>query len=87
MQQEQNMRRCLFVLLAIASGCGPAPIVTSPLIIARPYDSHIPASYDPSQATPLVLLLHGYSATPFVEDVVIAVDVAGRRIAIRDDFL
>lgn len=62
---------CLGLLLfAIGAGCGPAPIVTSPLIVARPYDSHIPASYDPSKATPLVLLLHGYSATPFIEDVV-----------------
>lgn len=43
--------------------------MVNPLITARPYDTNIPASYH-GQATPLVLLLHGYSATPFIEDII-----------------
>ena len=30
---------------------------------ARPVDVHVPASYDPSRPAPLLLLLHGYSAS------------------------
>jgi polyhydroxybutyrate depolymerase len=61
--------RALAIVLAVA-GCssGTTPPPTSPLIVARPYESNIPKSYDPSKPTPLLLMLHGFSATPFVED-------------------
>ena len=34
----------------------------------RPYTVNVPTSYDPAKATPLVILLHGYSATGFLQD-------------------
>jgi polyhydroxybutyrate depolymerase len=42
-----------------------APDTTDPLITARPYQFHVPASYDPSSPTPtpLVVVLHGYTFT------------------------
>jgi polyhydroxybutyrate depolymerase len=43
---------------------------SSPLITDRPYDSYVPPHYDPSKPAPLVVMLHGYGATPFVEDAV-----------------
>lgn len=61
--------RALALLLVAVSACSSAtPPPTSPLIVARPYESNIPKSYDPSKATPLLLMLHGFSATPFVGD-------------------
>ncbi len=48
---------------------GPADLGTAPdlalnaIIAARPYDLHVPTGYDPTKATPLVILLHGYGAT------------------------
>ncbi len=61
------MRHLLgFALLFAACSSSPAP--QNALITARPYDSTIPTSYDPSKPTPLVVLLHGYGATPFLED-------------------
>jgi polyhydroxybutyrate depolymerase len=55
-----------------AGGAPPADAGTgspdaNPLIVARPYDLQVPASYDASEPTPLVILLHGYSATGFVQ--------------------
>ena len=32
------------------------------LVAARPYKSHVPASYDATKPTPLVLMLHGYNS-------------------------
>lgn len=55
---------CLAPLVLAACSAGYKP---SPLIVARPYDSNIPPSYH-GDATPLVVLLHGYGATPFLED-------------------
>jgi polyhydroxybutyrate depolymerase len=54
----------------VDGGGGPADAGApdaNPLIVARPYDLQVPTSYDPAQATPLVVLLHGYSATGFVQ--------------------
>ncbi len=67
--------RCLLVAVLFASGCGnaAAPMDLGPtnaLVAARPYDTNIPQSYDPSKPTPLVIMLHGYSATPFVEEAI-----------------
>ena len=42
----------------------------NPLIDARPYDFQVPGNYDPSKPMPLVILLHGYSVTGFLEDAV-----------------
>jgi polyhydroxybutyrate depolymerase len=40
----------------------------SPLLIARPYDHKVPASYDPARPTPLVIVLHGYGANGAGQD-------------------
>jgi polyhydroxybutyrate depolymerase len=32
-------------------------------VLARPYDLHVPSSYDGARAMPLVILLHGYSGS------------------------
>jgi polyhydroxybutyrate depolymerase len=39
-----------------------------PLVAARPYRTKVPAKYDASKGTPLVVLLHGYGATAKVQD-------------------
>jgi polyhydroxybutyrate depolymerase len=41
---------------------GATDMAPSDLIKARPYQSKIPAGYDPGKAWPLVILLHGYSS-------------------------
>lgn len=40
----------------------------SPLVVERPYDVTTPSKYDPNVPTPLVLLLHGYTATAKIQD-------------------
>jgi polyhydroxybutyrate depolymerase len=64
------------MLGAIASGCGNAaqapadggdPDVNS-LILQRPYNFQVPIGYDKNRATPLVILLHGYSASGALQD-------------------
>jgi polyhydroxybutyrate depolymerase len=45
-------------------------MAVNPLIAARPYETVIPPAYDGTTAWPLVVLLHGYGATAFVEDAV-----------------
>ncbi len=66
----------LALALTLAAACssshssGDGGASSSPLIAARPYDSYVPPRYDPSRPTPLVIMLHGYGATPFVEDAV-----------------
>jgi polyhydroxybutyrate depolymerase len=42
--------------------------MADPLIAARPYAFKAPADYDPSKKTPLVIMLHGYSASGAVEE-------------------
>ena len=46
----------------------PADAAPSPLIVARPYESHTPTHYDASKPTPLVVLLHGYSASGAIQN-------------------
>ena len=38
------------------------------LVAARPYNFHVPTGYDKSKPTPLVILLHGYSASGAVQE-------------------
>jgi polyhydroxybutyrate depolymerase len=73
------MKKCLPFLLVFVIACGgdddgpaadAAPADASaenPLIAARPYSLGVPSSYDASKPTPLVLLLHGYSASSFAQ--------------------
>jgi polyhydroxybutyrate depolymerase len=57
----------LLALLTAPFGCSSTS-VTSPLIVARPYDTDIPVGYDKSKAYPLLVLLHGYGENGFVQD-------------------
>ena len=41
---------------------------TKGLIAARPYASKVPAKYDPKVPTPLLILLHGYTASGALQD-------------------
>lgn len=47
-----------------------APDVASDgaLVAARPYDAKVPSGYDAKKPTPLVILLHGYSATGALQE-------------------
>ena len=45
------------------AGVGDGGIVTDPLIIARPYQTVVPSVAVPGYPVPLVVLLHGYTAT------------------------
>jgi polyhydroxybutyrate depolymerase len=36
---------------------------TDPLIMKRPYKSHVPTGYDPGKPTPLLVMLHGYASS------------------------
>jgi polyhydroxybutyrate depolymerase len=64
------------VLCAIAGGChggGPTPSpdlapATDPLVAARPYSVTLPAGHEPAVPSPLIVVLHGYSATGAIED-------------------
>lgn len=38
------------------------------LVAARPYNFKVPSGYDKSKATPLVIMLHGYSASGLLEE-------------------
>ncbi|HEX7665401.1 MAG TPA: PHB depolymerase family esterase, partial [Polyangiaceae bacterium] len=38
------------------------------LVQARPYNFHVPTGYDASKPTPLVVMLHGYSASGAIEE-------------------
>lgn len=46
----------------------PAASGTDALIQARPYDTTVPASYDGSRPTPMVMLLHGYLLDAATQD-------------------
>lgn len=45
------------------AGSGDGGIVTDPLIVARPYQTVVPSVAVPGNPVPLVVLLHGYTAT------------------------
>ena len=75
----------LAALLALAlSACSSstgagADMAQNPLIDARPYRSVVPTGYDPKTPTPLLLLLHGYSATGLAEDIYLGLGAAVNR--------
>lgn len=62
------MRRLLPLCALALAACSSAPPPTSPLVLARPYDIDVPAGYDGHTALPLIVLLHGYGATGFLQD-------------------
>jgi polyhydroxybutyrate depolymerase len=74
------MRKTLTIALLSLAGCGGTSAPTdgggappdlgpsNPLVAARPYDSHVPDNYDPHKPTPLLVLLHGYGASGFVQE-------------------
>lgn len=49
------------------TGTGTTPI-TPPEVEARPYNLHVPDSYDGTRAYPLVVLLHGYGASGLLQE-------------------
>jgi len=44
--------------LAVVDGANPGPA----LVAARPYKLKVPVGYDPTQPTPLLIMLHGYNS-------------------------
>jgi polyhydroxybutyrate depolymerase len=69
--------RALVVTLLLA-GCGsPPPPASHALVVARPYDDvfNVPASYH-GQPTPVVIMLHGYSANAAVEEAIFGLTAA-----------
>ena len=48
---------------AFPADSGTDAALDAALVAARPYTLHVPASYDASKRTPLVVLFHGYGAT------------------------
>lgn len=60
----------LLALALLLAGCGAKPTPAShPLVVARPYDVNVPVSYR-GMPTPVVIMLHGYTATPFLEEAI-----------------
>lgn len=57
-------------VLLDAGGEGGASDASDPaaLVAARPYHFHVPTGYDETKATPLVIMLHGYSASGVLEE-------------------
>ncbi len=49
-------------------GVDAGPSVKDPLIVARPFDEVVPVGYAAGAPTPLVVLLHGYTATAATQD-------------------
>jgi polyhydroxybutyrate depolymerase len=64
---------CVGALLALAVGCRSRPegptLDAGGIVAARPYTLHVPARYDPSRPTPLVVMFHGYGASGALEEV------------------
>ena len=52
----------------VDAGLPPRDAGVDPLITARPYDVVVPISYTAGRPTPLVVLLHGYTATAASQD-------------------
>jgi polyhydroxybutyrate depolymerase len=50
------------------AGLDAPPIDAAGIVAARPYTMYVPASYDPSQPTPLVVMFHGYGASGDIEE-------------------
>src|SRR5262245_12999814 len=68
------MHRIAPVLVAaLAAACSSSSPATADsaaaLLAARPYTLAVPAAYDASKPTPLVLMLHGYGASGQLEEI------------------
>jgi polyhydroxybutyrate depolymerase len=46
------------------------------IVAARPYTLHVPTGYDATQATPLLVMFHGYGATGALEEAYMALAVS-----------
>src|SRR4051794_19635555 len=63
------MRKLLVLtLLAGCAGQKTDPGPSNAQVTARPYDLNVPKSYDGVKAMPVIVMLHGYSATPIIEE-------------------
>jgi polyhydroxybutyrate depolymerase len=66
------MRTVLLTVLLLGCAPGKSPPAdagpTDPLVAARPYQYQVPSDYTPSRPAPLVILLHGYGASGFLQD-------------------
>jgi polyhydroxybutyrate depolymerase len=51
-----------------AFDAGAADAGRDPLVLARPFDVTVPVGYRPGTPTPLVVVLHGYTATAQLQD-------------------
>ncbi|HEY3358270.1 MAG TPA: alpha/beta fold hydrolase [Polyangia bacterium] len=60
---------CAAALAAAACSDEGTRYQPSPVITARPYTEVVPTGYRPGTPTPLVVLLHGYSANGFLQNV------------------
>ncbi len=49
-------------------GDGGTSALDASLVDKRPYNFHVPTGYDKTKATPLVIMLHGYSASGVLEE-------------------
>jgi polyhydroxybutyrate depolymerase len=62
--------RLALALALLATACSDGKDYTpSPLVAARPYAEMVGAGYDPGTPTPLVILLHGYGASGFLQNI------------------
>src|SRR5437867_804149 len=63
----------LLFVCAASGGCKDSTAtmdmyVQDPLVRDRPYNLVVPQSYDPHRPAPLLVMLHGYTATGFLEE-------------------
>lgn len=76
------MHRTGCLVLALL-GCGQATPAKSKLVVDRPYDLVVPRGYDGSRPIPLLIVLHGYGATGFLQSIYFQLG----RVADAENFL